>query len=208
MPVTVFKFTQSALNKIKVPTKEEKILKFRDIIQRNLLFIISYTGFRRLYLGININGVYYNKIKIGDSPDLTVAEARKKIQQLKRDIAKGINPMDERRKINNERREKREKRLKLENELTFGQVHVKYTEYSRIYHLKSWKIMAQRVKMYLESLYNTKISEITKDDIQKIFDEITAKKHYVTANSILKLLSPIFNKAIEWRLIDKILFME
>ncbi|WP_332370160.1 hypothetical protein [Orientia tsutsugamushi] len=28
-------------------------------------------------------------MKIGDSPDLTVAEARKKIQQLKRDIAKG-----------------------------------------------------------------------------------------------------------------------
>ncbi|WP_371222073.1 hypothetical protein ACA351_08705 [Orientia tsutsugamushi] len=51
MPVTVFKFTQAALNKIKVPTKEEKIIKFsRDIIQRNLLFIISYTGFRRLYL--------------------------------------------------------------------------------------------------------------------------------------------------------------
>ncbi|KJV93002.1 hypothetical protein OTSUT76_0818 [Orientia tsutsugamushi str. UT76] len=47
--------------------------------------------------------------------------------------------MDERRKINKERREKREKRLKLENELTFGQVHVKYTEYSRIYHPKSWK---------------------------------------------------------------------
>ncbi|KJV76825.1 Arm DNA-binding domain-containing protein [Orientia tsutsugamushi] len=106
MPVKVFEFTQSALNKIKVPTKEEKILKFRDIIQRNLLFIISYTGFRRLYLGININGVYY-RIKIGDSPDLTVAEARKKMQQLKRDIAKGINPMDERRKINKERREKK-----------------------------------------------------------------------------------------------------
>ncbi|SPR10704.1 Arm DNA-binding domain-containing protein [Orientia tsutsugamushi] len=107
MPVTVFEFTQSALNKIKVPTKEEKILKFRDIIQRNLLFIISYTGFRRLYLGININGVYY-RIKIGDSPDLTVAEARKKIQQLKSDIAKGINPMDERRKIKKE--EKKERR--------------------------------------------------------------------------------------------------
>ncbi|KJV73967.1 integrase [Orientia tsutsugamushi] len=97
MPVKVFKFTQSALNEIKVPTKEEKISKFRDLIERNLLFIISYTGFRRLYLGININGVYY-RIKIGDSPDLTVAKARKKIQQLKRDIANGINPMDERRK--------------------------------------------------------------------------------------------------------------
>ncbi|WP_371254032.1 hypothetical protein [Orientia tsutsugamushi] len=41
MPVTVFEFTQSALNKIQVSTKEEKILKFRDLIQRNLLFIIS-----------------------------------------------------------------------------------------------------------------------------------------------------------------------
>ncbi|WP_342638312.1 Arm DNA-binding domain-containing protein [Orientia tsutsugamushi] len=131
MPVTVFEFTQAALNKI-----EEKILKFRDLIQRNLLFIISYTGFRRLYLGININGVYY-RIKIGDSPDLTVAEARKKIQQLKRDIARGINPMDERRKINKERRKKREKRLELQNELTFGQWHEKYAEYSRIYHPKS-----------------------------------------------------------------------
>ncbi|WP_371220120.1 hypothetical protein ACA348_12225 [Orientia tsutsugamushi] len=63
--------------------------------------------------------------------------------------------------------------------------------------------MAQRVKKYLESLYNTKISEITREDIQKIFDEITARKHYVTANNILINLSPIFNKAIELGLIDK-----
>ncbi|WP_269763908.1 hypothetical protein [Orientia tsutsugamushi] len=42
--------------------------------------------------------------------------------------------MDERRKINKERREKREKRLKLKNELTFGQMHEKYAEYSSIYH--------------------------------------------------------------------------
>ncbi|KJW07658.1 putative integrase [Orientia tsutsugamushi str. UT144] len=71
MLVTVFKFMQAALNKIKVPTKEEKIIQCRDIIERNLVLIISYTGFRRLYLGININGMYY-KIKIGDSPDLTL----------------------------------------------------------------------------------------------------------------------------------------
>nr|WP_258230816.1 Arm DNA-binding domain-containing protein [Orientia tsutsugamushi] len=98
--------------------------------------IISYTGFRRFYLVINIGGIYY-KIKIGISPDLTVKEARKKVMKLKKDIANGINPMDERRKINKERREKREKRLKLENELTFGQVHEKYAEYSRIYYPKS-----------------------------------------------------------------------
>ncbi|KJW06368.1 putative integrase [Orientia tsutsugamushi str. UT144] len=62
MPVTVFEFTQSALDKIQVPTKEEKISKFRDLIERNLLLIISYTGFRRFYLVINIGGIYH-KIK-------------------------------------------------------------------------------------------------------------------------------------------------
>ncbi|WP_041621654.1 Arm DNA-binding domain-containing protein [Orientia tsutsugamushi] len=78
MPVILFNFTQSALNKIQVPTKEEKIIQFRDTKERNLLFIISYTGFRRFYLGINIGGIYY-KIKIGTLPDLTVTEARKKV---------------------------------------------------------------------------------------------------------------------------------
>ncbi|WP_342637846.1 hypothetical protein [Orientia tsutsugamushi] len=33
-------------------------------------------------------------------------EARKKVMKLKKDIANGIHPMDERRKINRERREK------------------------------------------------------------------------------------------------------
>ncbi|WP_371218378.1 Arm DNA-binding domain-containing protein [Orientia tsutsugamushi] len=136
MSVTLFNFTQSALNKIKVPTKEENIIQFRDTKERNLLLIISYTGFRRFYLVINIGGIYH-KIKIGTSLDLTVKESRKKVMKLKKDIANGINPIDERRKINKERREKREKRLQLQNELTFGQVHEKYAEYSRIYHEKS-----------------------------------------------------------------------
>ncbi|SPM46014.1 integrase [Orientia tsutsugamushi] len=57
--------------------------------------------------------------------------------KLKKDIANGINPMDERRKINKERREKRHKRLGLQTELTFGHMHEKYAEYSRIYHEKS-----------------------------------------------------------------------
>ncbi|WP_371218904.1 integrase arm-type DNA-binding domain-containing protein [Orientia tsutsugamushi] len=48
----------------------------------------------------------YIRIKIGTSPDLTVIEARKKVMKLKKDIANGIHPMEERRKINRERREK------------------------------------------------------------------------------------------------------
>ncbi|SPR14484.1 hypothetical protein [Orientia tsutsugamushi] len=56
--------------------------------------------------------------------------------KLKKDIANGIHPMEERRKINRERKEKREKKLELQNKLTFGQMHEKYAEYSSIYHEK------------------------------------------------------------------------
>ncbi|KJV52471.1 putative integrase [Orientia tsutsugamushi str. Gilliam] len=35
MSVIVFKFTQAALNKIKVPAKEENTFKFRDTKDRN-----------------------------------------------------------------------------------------------------------------------------------------------------------------------------
>ncbi|KJV90664.1 integrase [Orientia tsutsugamushi] len=62
----------------------------------------------------------------------------------------------------------------------------------------------KNILKHAASLCNKKTSEISREDIQKIFDEIIKeKKNYVTANSILKHLSPIFNKAIDWRLLDK-----
>ncbi|KJW03924.1 hypothetical protein OTSSIDO_0324 [Orientia tsutsugamushi str. Sido] len=41
--------------------------------------------------------------------------------------------MKERRKINKERREKREKKLELQNELTFTQLHEKYIKVCSIF---------------------------------------------------------------------------
>ncbi|WP_371219038.1 hypothetical protein ACA350_02455 [Orientia tsutsugamushi] len=64
------------------------------------------------------------------------------------------------------------------------------------------------VKSYTAPFYDKNISEVTVEDIQKPFDKKTEKKYYVTANDILMKLNPIFNKAIEWGLIDKILFRE
>ncbi|WP_342638753.1 site-specific integrase [Orientia tsutsugamushi] len=59
------------------------------------------------------------------------------------------------------------------------------------------------VKSYTAHFYDKNISEVTVEDIQKLFDKKTEKKYYVTANDILMKLNPIFNKAIEWGLIDK-----
>ncbi|WP_231966329.1 hypothetical protein [Orientia tsutsugamushi] len=74
--------------------------------------------------------------------------------------------------------------------------------------MEDWKKSYVIVKSYTAPLYHKKISEITEEDIQKLFDEITAKKYYVTANNTLMNLSPIFNKSIDWELLDKILYVE
>ncbi|WP_371218903.1 hypothetical protein ACA350_00840 [Orientia tsutsugamushi] len=64
--------------------------------------------------------------------------------------------------------------------------------------MEDWKKSYVIVKSYTAPLYHKKISEITEEDIQKLFDEITAKKYYVTANNILMKLSPILDLFRNW----------
>ncbi|WP_258230723.1 tyrosine-type recombinase/integrase [Orientia tsutsugamushi] len=47
-----------------------------------------------------------------------------------------------------------------------------------------------------------KISKIRMSDIQQIFNDISKKGKYATANLILLTLRTIFNKAIKWGLIE------
>nr|WP_064591899.1 hypothetical protein [Orientia tsutsugamushi] len=46
------------------------------------------------------------------------------------------------------------------------------------------------VKNYAAPFYDKNISEVTVEDIQKLFDEKIAKEYYVTANNILMKLKP------------------
>ncbi|KJV73400.1 integrase [Orientia tsutsugamushi] len=50
--------------------------------------------------------------------------------------------------------------------------------------------------------YMKKISKIRMSDIQQIFNDISKKGKYATANLILLTLRTIFNKAIKWGLIE------
>ncbi|WP_342638286.1 hypothetical protein QU600_001958 [Orientia tsutsugamushi] len=109
-----------------------------------------------------------------------------KALELKGGIAKEINPMEERRK------ESRELKQKIDKQITFEKAYERYiNEHSKINNKKSWQGTALRIRKYAKSFSQKNIANILREDIQEVFNYITEKKYYRSANNFLKLLSYI-----------------
>ncbi|KJV55388.1 hypothetical protein OCHUTO_0872, partial [Orientia chuto str. Dubai] len=199
MSSIVLKFTNRLLSKIDTPNEKITIV-YRDETERGLVLRVSSSGTKIFYLYKK----YKNqglKIKIGPYPDLSVRDARKKARELKTLLAKDIDPREVKRK---KYIEENEKRIKEKQDITFEELHNKYIEeYSKIY-TEHWKQYAAKIYNHAsQSLYSKKINKIEKNDIEKVFNNITKKKQYGGANQVLKGIQSIFNKAIKWGLIEK-----
>lgn len=187
-------FTKESITKIEIP--QSGSVTYKDSKERGLILIAGYGGSKVFYLYKSIDG-RPTRIKIAPFPDFSVLEARVKIAELKNMIARGINPAKEKRH--------------LKAELTFGQLVVKYlNEHAKVKN-KSWQSYEYDMQKYAGSLYNRKISTITRDDIQQLFNSITekaVKRHAnitgkYAANTFLAKIRAIFNRAIEWELLAK-----
>ncbi len=185
-----FNFTKEAIAKI-VPPKEDRDT-YKDTKEPGLILIVSYTGARGFYIAKNIktaSGKKYYRKKIGDFPDLSVAEARAKVAELKTQIAKGFNPYEQ---------------LPEEpEEITFKQLLDRYiAEYAQA-KIKRWKYIANDMDRQAQDFYDLRISSIQKAEIQKVFNDISSNTGQVTANRFVERMRSIFNRAIDWELIDK-----
>ncbi|BAG40462.1 putative integrase [Orientia tsutsugamushi str. Ikeda] len=140
---------------------------------------------------------------IGVFPDLSIKEARKIARELKRLMAKGIDPREVKRQQQMEENEKCIKeRERKANDITFKELCYKYIEeYAKIY-IIHWQKDAARIYNYGKQLFLKKINEVKRNDIQQIFNDISKKGKYATANLILLTLRTIFNKAKKWGLIE------
>ncbi|MDR0774174.1 MAG: tyrosine-type recombinase/integrase [Rickettsia sp.] len=183
MSVKSLLFTRELLHEIAAPKVKRDV--YKDTKEAGLILIVSYGGSKVFYLGTVISKKYH-RIKIGSFPNLSITEARTKAIALKNKIAKGYNPL--------------EAKSKLSNELTFAELYDKYlNEYSKINN-KRWQDYAASMNRYAKNLYPMKISTIQKVDIQELFNNLTKTGKY-GANRFLDILSPVFNKAIEWELL-------
>ncbi|WP_342638428.1 Arm DNA-binding domain-containing protein [Orientia tsutsugamushi] len=197
------KFIKQVLNKINISEGEKlSIIHDPDIIglKLKISWVVRRGRVRKTWSfekKFRKEGI---KITIGVFPDLSIKEARKKARELKRLMAKGIDPREAKRQ---KQIEENENRIKERQEITFKELCYKYIEeYAKIYTI-NWKEYTDRVHTYAQSLYGKKIREIKSNDIEPIFNDISQDGKYATANQFLVTLSSIFNKAIKWELIDR-----
>lgn len=178
-------FTKDALLKIEPPKTSRDI--YKDSKEKGLILIVSYGGSKIFYLYKLISGKPH-RIKVGAFPDLSIAEAREKVLELKNQIAKGLNPAEE--KSNSAK------------ELTFKELFDRYVNEYAKHNTKSWKSVVSQMDRQAKHLYDKKISDIQKSDIIKTFNDLTNISNFA-ANRFLGISSPVFNKAIEWGLLEK-----
>ena len=176
-----FKFTKDRILKI-VPPKNKRDI-YKDTKESGLILIVSYGGSKIFYLARRVKNKY-RRIKIGRFPDLLISEARKKAIELKNLIVKEIDPT--------------EKNNGLTNEITFTEILKKYINDYAKYNIKRWKYIENDLNKKAFCLINKKISDINKNDIQKIFDNLSEKSGKIAANRFIERMKSIFNKSIEW----------
>ncbi len=182
MSVKVINFTQAIIDALPLPPKGKRAY-YKDQVETGLTLDVKSSGSKSYYLYKKING-RPERIFLGLYPDLKIPEARRMALIKKGQIAKGINPQDEKRKVR--------------DEMDFETLFNEYLErYSKI-HKKSWQYDQREIKKYLGHWFKRKISNIKKHEIQKLHEQLRADSGLYQANRILERLRAIYNKAIEW----------
>lgn len=174
-------FTTKTLEAITPPIKGRNY--YYDTKEDKLVLDVTAGGSKTFYVYQRINGKP-ERMKIGKFPVFSVENARKKAQSLKGAIANGKNPQADRRK--------------LRAELTLKELFDQFMDrYSRV-HKKSWQYDEREIPKFLLHWFTRKISNIRKDEVRKLHEDIYQKSGLYQANRILERLRTMYNKAIEW----------
>jgi len=177
-----FNFTQEHINALPIPEKGKRAY-YRDTQEKGLVLDVRPSGSKSFYLYKKIDG-RPERIFLGQYPDLKIPQARRNAAIKKGEIAKGINPQEEKRQIR--------------AEITFGDFFQDYMErYSKL-QKKSWKYDEREVNKYLSHWFKRKLSNIKKHEVQKLHQDMFRNNGLYQANRILERVRGIFNKAIEW----------
>ena len=156
---------------------------YHDNKEAGLVLLVTSGGSKTFYLSKKING-WPERIKLGRFPDLSVENARKGAAQQKGQIASGINPNAERKK--------------LRADMTLGGLFHDYIERYSKKHKRSWKYDEREINKFLSHWFRFKLSDITKQEIQRLHEKIRDKNGLYQANRLLERLRAMYNKAIEW----------
>lgn len=124
------------------------------------------------------------RVTLGKYPIMTIAQAREASMEEVRAISKGINPNDDKKRFR--------------QEATLGDLFKEFMERYSKPEKKSWIYDQREIPKFYEDWFSRKISDITKQQIQKRHEEIKKENGLYQANRSLERLRAMYNKAIEW----------
>lgn len=175
---------------IKNAKPKEKDYKLYD--GGGLFLLVATTGGKRWRLKFRFNNKE-NIIALGTYPSLSLKDAREIRDNYKSMIAKGINPVEEKKskleKIKFEEKKKENTFYKISQEW-----HQNYkTEVSENYHIKLDRALENYLYPYIK---NKPIEEITRLDIIEILQGLKNKGLIDTASRVFMLLNKIYKYAV------------
>jgi integrase len=174
-------FTKPFLLKCKPPTTGRVYL--HDTQEKGLSAYITAQGIITFFVRKRVNGKD-ERIHLGHFPELSIENARKQALAVKADVAKGIDP--------------NEQKKRLKQEITFGQMFHEFMErYSKKFK-KSWQYDEREVNKFLSHLFHRKASQISKIEFLELHEKIGHENGLYQANRILERIRAIYNKSIEW----------
>ncbi|WP_341793303.1 MULTISPECIES: tyrosine-type recombinase/integrase [unclassified Rickettsia] len=183
-------FTKERLTKIAIPATGIRV--YRDSKERGLILIASYGGSKVFYLYKTIDGKP-ERIKLGEFPYITIDEARIKAIELKTQVARGINPV----------KEKKAQKAALQGTLSLRELFNRYIDDYAKHNVVTWERLVLQMNRQAKTLYDRKLLDITTEDIQSVFNDLTVRISKVTANRFLTLINAVLNKGVKWRLLEK-----
>jgi len=176
-------FTIKAIDALPIPFEKGKKYSYKDTKESGLRIVVTPTGKKTFQLYKKFQGSPV-RVKLGDYPDMSIEKARKKAHQVKGDLADGVNPNEEKRKVRNETK--------------VGQFIDVYIEKHCKPHNKGWQEDERRLKRFLEPMLNKRLSAVTKEDINSLHKQVGKQVGQTQANRVVANIKSMFNRAIEW----------
>jgi integrase len=156
---------------------------YHDTELRGLVCLVSSEGTRTFYLYQKVKGRPL-RTKLGQFPSLSVEEARKQALQLKSKIANGWQPEPEPQK------------------LTVEQLFEQYLERHGKVNKRTWQRDEIDFRQCLKSLAKRDAASLTKQEVALLHDRLRIQKGKSQANLAIALLRSVFNRCMEWGLVE------
>lgn len=176
-------FNKKGLEAIVPPTQGDK--EYADTSCKGLRLIVRASGSKTFYFRGTYNGTQ-KRYRIGTFPEFDLSEARKKADEMRVMIAKGLDP---------------EAPIKLKKSMpTLDEFFHEYIEEHAKKQKKTWDYDARIYRLHLKDrMGKLKLTEIKREHVTAMQTSVATKSGKAMANHVLALLTAIINKAVLWQ---------